>query len=113
MSTTSEQLPVEPPQAADHHDEFTGAFGFFRKYQKLILYTAGMFALITFSITGAMTEWLRGMTNAAAGPMPTIQVDGKAVELQVEDNEIGGQLSRRFGTLPPGVLPELDRKSVV
>lgn len=106
MSTTSEQLPVEPPQAADHHDEFTGAFGFFRKYQKLILYTAGMFALITFSITGAMTEWLRGMTNAAAGPMPTIQVDGKAVELQVEDNEIGGQLSRRFGTLPPGVLPE-------
>lgn len=106
MSTTSEQLPGEPPQPAEHHDELTGAFGFFRKYQKLILYTAGIFALITFSISASMTQWMRGLTATSSGPMPTIQVDGRKVELQVEDNEIGGQLSRRLRTLPTGVLPE-------
>ncbi|MEQ1633298.1 MAG: hypothetical protein ABL997_13055, partial [Planctomycetota bacterium] len=39
-------------------------------------------------------------------PMPTIVVDGTKVELQIEDNEIGGLLSRKLGTLPTGVLPE-------
>ncbi|MEQ1634515.1 MAG: hypothetical protein ABL997_19190, partial [Planctomycetota bacterium] len=102
---TSEQLPVEPPQN-EHHDEFTGAFGFFRKYQKLILYTAGLFALVTFSISTAMTQWLRDVTNGPSGPMPSIVVDGTKVELQIEDNEIGGLLSRKLGTLPTGVLPE-------
>lgn len=105
MSTTLENSP-QTPQPDDRHDEFTGAFGFFRKYQKLILYTAGIFALVTFSITGAVTQWLQGVTTGPTGPMPTISVGGKQVELQLEDNEIAGQLARRIPTLPPGVLPE-------
>ncbi len=105
MSTTSEPLP-EDPKLQEHHDEFSGAFGFFRKYQKLILYTAGLFALVTFSISGAMTQWFADVTVGPTGPMPSIEVDGKRVELTIEDNEIGGRLSRQMGTLPPGVLPE-------
>ena len=105
MSMTSEQLPVEPPKT-EHHDEFAGAFGFFRKYQKLILYTAGLFALVTFSISTAMTQWLHDVTDGPGGPMPTIVVDGAKTELQIEDSEIGGLLSRKLGTLPTGVLPE-------
>lgn len=105
MSTTSEPLP-EDPKLQERHDEFTGAFGFFRKYQKLILYSAGLFALVTFSISGAMTQWFADVTGGPTGPMPSIEVDGKRVELTVEDNEVGGRLSRQMGTLPPGVLPE-------
>jgi hypothetical protein len=105
MSTTSEPTP-EDPTLQERHDEFSGAFGFFRKYQKLILYTAGLFALVTFSISSAMTQWFAGMTGGPTGPMPSIQVDGARVELQIEDNEWGGKLSRQLGTLPIGVLPE-------
>lgn len=114
MSTTTEHPPVEPPKP-DHHDEFTGAFGFFRKYQKLILYTAGIFALITFSITGAMTQWLRGITDGPTGPRPTIEMFGREIQLEVEDQTIGGLLARHMGALrtqpgQPGsstILPEV------
>lgn len=104
MSTTTETPPTEPSKP-EHHDEFTGAFGFFRKYQKLILYSAGIFALITFSITGAMTSWLRGLTAGPTGPQPTIQVLGATVELQVEDQLVGGRIARHMIALPPSVLP--------
>ena len=105
MSTTSEPTP-EDPTLHEHHDEHSGAFGFFRKYQKLILYTAGLFALITFSISSAMTQFFADVTGGPTGPMPTIEVNGTKVELTIEDNEVGGKLARQMGTLPPGVLPE-------
>ena len=106
MSTTTEIPPTEQPKP-DHHDEFTGAFGFFRKHQKLILYTAGIFALITFSITGAMTSWVRGLTSGPSGPQPTIAVAGNnAIELDVEDLRLGGQLAQHRLALPPTVLPQ-------
>lgn len=105
MSTTSEPKP-EDPTLNERHDEHSGAFGFFRKYQKLILYTAGLFALITFSISSAMTQFFADVTGGPTGPMPTIEVNGTKVELTIEDNEVGGKLARQMGTLPPGVLPE-------
>ncbi len=105
MSTTSEPNP-EDPTLHESHDEHSGAFGFFRKYQKLILYTAGLFALITFSISSAMTQFFADVTGGPTGPMPTIEVNGTKVELTIEDNEVGGKLARQLGTLPPGVLPE-------
>src|SRR5262245_5001118 len=104
MSTTTAKPPIEPPKP-EHHDEFTGAFGFFRKYQKLILYTAGIFALITFSITGAMTSWVRNLTGGPSGPQPTIEVGGKRVEVTLEDMQMGGLVSRHLVALPPDVLP--------
>ncbi len=104
MSTTTEKPPIEPAKP-EHHDEFAGAFGFFRKYQKLILYTAGIFALITFSISSSMTSWMRGLTGGPSGPQPTIQVMGATVHLEVEDQTIGSQLARHLRALPPSVLP--------
>lgn len=103
MSTTSAPLP-EDPKTQERHDEFTGAFGFFRKFQKLILYTAGLFALVTFSISGAMEQWFADVTSAN-GPMPTIEVDGQRAELTIEDEEVGRELKRFYGKLPGGVIP--------
>ena len=34
----------------------SSAFGFFHRHQKVIIYTAGIFTLLTFSITGALTS---------------------------------------------------------
>ncbi len=81
-----------------------GAFGFFRKYQKLILYTAGIFALITFSITGAMTDFFRNLTARDIGEPDTITVAGVKHQITVEDVMIGGLLERYIGNLP-SVLP--------
>ncbi|MGE3173150.1 MAG: hypothetical protein AB7O97_11045 [Planctomycetota bacterium] len=108
MSTSTQNPPVEPPkpEQPEHHDEFVGAFGFFRKYQKLILYTAGIFALITFSITGAMTQWLRGVTDGPTGPQPTIQVRGQTVSLELEDQQVAAALARNVRSLPPNTLPD-------
>src|SRR5262245_65586225 len=104
ISRTTSTPPTDPPKP-EHHDEFTGAFGFFRKYQKLILYTAGIFALITFSITGAMTSWVRNLTGGPSGPQPTILVGDRRVEVTVEDMQMGGLVARHVAALPPDVLP--------
>ncbi len=103
MSTQAHQ-PVPEPQ--DNADEFRGAFGFFRKYQKLILYTAGLFALVTFSITGAMMGLFDRLFQQH-GALPTIVVQGRAVELQPEDYEFGLVLARG-SYQPAAVLPGLD-----
>ena len=36
-------------------------YGFFRRNQKKLLYSAGLFTLLTFSITGPMTQLVRMM----------------------------------------------------
>lgn len=106
MATTAPPPAQPAPQAPIHHDEFHGVFGFFRRYQKIILYTAGMFALLTFGVTGAMIglfeSWFR-----REQPKPTITVAGREVQLTDEDLVYGQLLEmHRFG-LPP-VLPNLD-----
>ena len=40
------------------------AFGFFHRHQKVIIYTAGIFTLLTFSVTAALTD----VTNKLFGP---------------------------------------------
>ncbi len=95
--------PVEP-----HYDELRGVYGFFRRHQKKVLYTAGLFTLLTFSITGPMMS----MASEVFSPtrtMPTILVDGKRVEMQASDYDFGNDMARNLSTaLPPGVLPALD-----
>ncbi|MBK8098289.1 MAG: hypothetical protein IPK26_14355 [Planctomycetes bacterium] len=86
-----------------HHDETTGVFGFFRRYQKPILYSAGLFALITFSITTQMTQVVDDIV-AKPVEMPTMTVAGKSVSLQPEDYDFAALLSRNWQALPP-VMP--------
>lgn len=106
MSTPIEQ-PLQQPGTSDPHDDFTGAFGFFRRYQKLILYSAVIFALVTFSITGAMTQFFADLTRGAGGPMPTIEVDGRTVAMEPDDTLIANSIARNLRALPP-VLPTID-----
>ena len=110
MSTDTKNPPVQPaPAEPQNPDEFEGAFGFFRKYQKLILYTAGLFALLTFSITGAMTDWMGNLTGNMPDDPATIHVEGRTVDVTEEDRRIGGQLANYAGALPP-VMPSIEMR---
>jgi hypothetical protein len=108
MATNPAQPPVpNAPTPADHYDEHSGVYGFFRRHQKKLLYTAGMFVLLTFSITGAMTTMVQDLF-ATERPMPTIVVNGKQVKLATEDYDVGQRISRYLGVaIPEGVLPIL------
>ncbi|MCB9871872.1 MAG: hypothetical protein H6837_18610 [Planctomycetes bacterium] len=53
----------------------SSAFGFFHKYQKQIIYTAGIFTLLTFSITGAITGAFERWFGRDL-PRPTMNVPG-------------------------------------
>ena len=63
MSTNSDQPQANEPAPEETFDELTGVYGFFRKYQKLLLYTAGLFTLLTFSITGSLQSLVGGVFN--------------------------------------------------
>lgn len=108
MSTRTPTPPKQPTPAgaAPGTEDYSGVFGFFRQYQKIILYTAGLFALITFSITGAMTGFFANIFGAR-GLLPTIEVGGRTVELTQEDYDYGLVLSQgRYA--PVLVLPNVD-----
>src|SRR5687767_12918874 len=89
------------------------AFEFFRKYQKAILYTAGFFALITFSITGALMSFF---DNLFVGTQPSARLvlpDERTVSVTQEDSEIGSLLARgQYGYVPvlPPFLSDDDRQ---
>ncbi len=109
MSTHSDQKPVPgaPAQGqspADTHID-SGVYAWFRRHQKKLLYTAGLFTLLTFSVTGPMMGMFESMFSRAQS-MPTLTVSGKRVSMQTEDFQFGELLARNafaFGT----VLPQL------
>ena len=103
MSTMSEQPQANEPAPEETFDELTGVYGWFRRHQKKLLYTAGLFTLLTFSITGSLQSLVGGLflKDIERG---TIEVNGTRAKLTAEDYEIGGVLSRSLGRLPPGVI---------
>jgi hypothetical protein len=111
MATNPAQPPLDPnpPQPTDERfDELSGVYGFFRRHQKKLLYTAGLFTLLTFSITGPMMDLMRELFGARQA-LSTIAVGGKRVELQLQDYAIGTKLANSAGAaIPWGVLPPLD-----
>jgi hypothetical protein len=109
MATNPVQTPVPatPPKPPDaHYDEMSGVYGFFRRHQKKLLYTAGLFTLLTFSITGPIMA-VFGNVFSGARELPTIEVGGKRVALTAEDYDYGRALANRQSSLPMGVLPPL------
>ncbi|MGE0143162.1 MAG: hypothetical protein AB7I19_00120 [Planctomycetota bacterium] len=67
---------------------------FFRKHQRVILFTAGIFALVSFSISGPILSFFAGI-NAPARPNPTITVDGRTIEISAEDYAVASLLVGR------------------
>lgn len=109
MATNPVQPPVPANPTPDQYDELSGVYGFFRRHQKKLLYTAGLFTLLTFSITGSMTA-LVGNWFGSSRPMPKMVVNGKEVAMQPEDYTFGQQLERGAlqNRLPQGVLPRIN-----
>jgi hypothetical protein len=69
------------------------AFDFFRKYQRPILFGAGIFALVSFSITGEMISLTERLFRSDV-ELPTVVVDGKRIRLTAEDQRIASQVAR-------------------
>jgi hypothetical protein len=111
MSTSNINPAPETPQTPEApHDEYTGAFGFFRKYQKLILYTAVMFALATFSITGAMQQWFTDVFSGSSKVSAAVKVQGAEASLTPEDYRWASQLAQNWRAVT-NVLPPLGETS--
>lgn len=106
MATNPAHPPVPPAPADAHFDEKTGIYGFFRRNQKRLLYSVGLFTLLTFSVSGPMLTAV-GDLFSKPQPMPTIEVGGQRVSMQREDYLYGQQLARAIGTLS-SVLPPVD-----
>jgi len=94
MTTTkvSEDQAQEIPTPSKP-ESATASFGFFHRHQKLIIYTAGLFTLLTFSITGAVMSvsdrWSRKVE------LPRITVPGQPGEIEVtEEDDAVGRLIR-------------------
>ena len=106
MATKSAPPPV-PSTPQDHkYDEFRGVYGFFRRHQKKLLYSAGLFTLLTFSITGPMTSVVRKVFGNEL-PMSSIVVGGKRIQLHPDDYRFGQIIARNLYTALPPVMPFL------
>ncbi|MFT6081593.1 MAG: hypothetical protein ACI8UD_001800 [Planctomycetota bacterium] len=102
MSTTPEESQATPAPEPDF-DELTGVYGFFRRHQMKLLYTAGLFTLLTFSIGGSIQGLVGGLVNDGR-QRATISVNGDRVQLTDEDYSYGAQLARSTRSLPYGVM---------
>ncbi|HZN40579.1 MAG TPA: hypothetical protein VFD82_17375 [Planctomycetota bacterium] len=107
MATQSAHAPVpaKPPDA--HFDENRSVYGFFRRHQKKLLYTAGFFTLLTFSITGPLLSVVHELFRGPL-PMASIVVGGHRIQLQPADYQIGRLIEHNIGNgLLFAVLPPI------
>jgi hypothetical protein len=80
-------------------------FEYFRKRQKIILYTAGIFALISFSITGALLGTFDSLAGGRyEGPKMRL-ADGRLVRVQEEDMDVARALVN--SRLAPSLMPSI------
>ena len=79
------------------------SFDFFRKHQKSILYTAGLFALLTFSISGPMTSWFTQLTARGFRGASLMLGNGRKTYVTSEDHQIAQALATR--PLVPPLIP--------
>lgn len=89
---------------------------FFRTYQRPILFTAVLFALVTFSITGDMLSFFGGLFQKER-PAATIQVDGREIKLASEDyavaRKVANFLSRPIAAILPTLKEGGDEKGMI
>jgi len=80
-------------------------FEFYRRNQKLILYTAGIFALLTFSISGAMMSYFSGLGGGGYKGASLRGPDGLRVYVTVDDHRIAQNLANV--PLMPRLIPDV------
>ncbi|MCC6672992.1 MAG: hypothetical protein IT458_18145 [Planctomycetes bacterium] len=111
--------PTQPgkPDTEGHGEEAEvqrvgGGLEFFRRNQKAILYSAGLFALVFFSVTGPMIGFFQTIFSRAV-PLPSVTLaDGRKVDLTTEDYDVARALAilhdpQRRGLDPVVVMPPL------
>ncbi|MBL8736198.1 MAG: hypothetical protein JNL12_07210 [Planctomycetes bacterium] len=106
MSNHPAPTPNSPATSPTHelYDEHSGVYGFFRRHQKKLLYSAGLFTLLTFSITGSMISGVGALFDPRK-PRGTVEVHGKTVQLLDEDYEVAGRLENALSARPVPVVP--------
>jgi hypothetical protein len=77
---------------------------FFRKYQRVILYTAGIFALVSFSISAPILGFFDSLFRKQL-PNPTMRIGDRVVDVTVEDLGVGSQVAMLQRFLPTIVMP--------
>ena len=85
------------------------AFSFFQTYQRPILFGAGIFALVTFSITAEIST-VGARLFAKPQPMPSVLIGDRRVEILPEDRVVAQSIQN---VLIEGVgvaLPPIDRQ---
>jgi len=104
MDTTKSAPPgAEAPDDDLLEGSHTATFGFFDKYRKLILYSAGLFALVSFSVTGALLGFFDWVVKPSR-PGPTMTVAGETIQVTEEDREVAMRLNRALYS-PVPVFP--------
>ena len=98
MSTKPEQSQASAPAPEETFDDLTGVYGWFRRHQKKLLYTAGLFTLLTFSVTGPLQSWISGIFVPKV-ERGTIVVDGERVPLTSDDYRYGALIARNMRVL--------------
>jgi hypothetical protein len=78
---------------------------FFRKYQRVILYTAGIFALVSFSISAPILGFFDSVFRKQV-PMPVLRIGDRIVSVTQEDVQVATQVALLQRFLPPLVMPD-------
>ena len=103
MSTTPETPQSQDSAPEESFDELTGVYGWFRRHQLKLLYTAGLFTLVTFSITGPLQSFFSGLVDKDV-ERGSISVNGERQSLTSEDYSYGSLIARSMFRLPPGTI---------
>jgi len=85
-------------------DRTANQMDFFRKYQRVILYTAGIFALVSFSISAPILGFFDSLYRKQL-PNPTMRIGDEIVDVTVEDLGVGSQVAMLQRFLPTIVMP--------
>jgi len=109
MSTqTPSKAATTPAEKAPEEllDDQHGVYGWFRRHQKKLLYSVGMFVLLFFSVSGPMLATVQDFFNTPR-QMQTVLVGERRVSLTPEDYDIGQSLANRVSVLA-AVMPPIN-----
>jgi hypothetical protein len=90
MTQSKDPVEVQEEKEFEHG---SNTFGFFHRYQKVIIYTAGIFTLLTFSITAAITDFFDQIGRDTRYAAMTIPGLGEVVVTE-EDHAVAQGIRR-------------------
>src|SRR5688572_4002047 len=103
---TSEE-PISPSSGGSTHRGTSSTYDFFRRWQRPIIWTAGIFTLLVFSVSSEVVTTVSGWF-APPYPMPSLTLkDGKKVIITEEDMHYGRFMRELMRTALVPVIPDL------